>query len=678
MHQSPIAHGSWPSPIDAALVARHDGAPGWPAVLGEEVWWTTPLPQEGGRVSLCRTRLDSVLDSPETVLPAPWNVRSRVHEYGGRPYLLLPGHDGPTLVFSEYGDQRLYRYEPGRARHPHDPSPGPVALPTPLTPEPRLPSGTRYVEPIAGPGGEEVWCVRETHTGSAPTDVVRDLVAVPLDGSAAEAPDAVRVLVRDTHFLCCPRVSPGGGRLSWIGWEHPAMPWDSTLLRVADLDAGSVVGEPRTVAGGPDEAVVQAEWSDPDTLYYVSDPQGWWHPHRIDFTAGGRPVSAGASLVADSPEEFGGALWLLGSSWLAPMEDGRLAVVHGRAATSLGLLDPGTGALADVDTPHTEWFSRLAVAGDFVVGVAASPTLPAEVVRVGPKGYQSLSRPSAPVESVHADYLPRPEARVFPGVGGREVHANVYPPYNPRARGPEGDLPPFVVFVHGGPTSRRPMVHDLEVAYFTSRGIGVAEVNYGGSTGHGRAYRNRLREEWGVVDVQDCVSVAEALAAEGAADPERLGIRGGSAGGWTSAAALVSSTVFACATIKYPILDLTGWRTGETHDFESQYLETLVGGWPQERQRYSERSPVNRAETVGVPFLLMQGLEDAICPPVQCERFLERIAGRGVPHAYLAFEGEQHGFRRDSTIIAALHAELSLYAQVFGFQSDAPDVELNA
>jgi dipeptidyl aminopeptidase/acylaminoacyl peptidase len=265
---------------------------------------------------------------------------------------------------------------------------------------------------------------------------------------------------------------------------------------------------------------------------------------------------------------------------------------------------------------------------------------------------------------------------VFPGPGGRDVYANVHPPHNPDYTGAPGELPPYVVWVHGGPTSRAPMLHDLEVAYFTSRGIGVVDVNYGGSTGFGRAYRERLRENWGVVDVEDCVAVARALVAEGAADPGRLAIRGGSAGGWTSAAALAFTDAFHCGTILYPIVDLTGWRTGETHDFESRYLESLVGPYPQTKERYEERSPVNHGDAVTAPFVLMQGLEDEICPPVQSERFLERVRGRGVPHAYLAFPGEQHGFRREATIRAALHAELSLYAQVFGFETDAPALEL--
>jgi dipeptidyl aminopeptidase/acylaminoacyl peptidase len=305
--------------------------------------------------------------------------------------------------------------------------------------------------------------------------------------------------------------------------------------------------------------------------------------------------------------------------------------------------------------------------------VAASALSGHEIVELDESGsVRVLGEPHR--DAVDPRYLPEPAARVFAGPGGREVHAQVYPPRHPEhtAEGPA----PYVVWVHGGPTSRAPMVLDLELAYFTSRGIGVAEVNYGGSAGYGRAYRDRLREQWGVVDVEDCVAVAEGLVAEGAADPARLGIRGGSAGGWTTAAALTTTSVFACGAISYPILDLGGWSPagGETHDFEAWYLESLIGPHLEVPERYRDRSPVNLADRVTAPFLLLQGLDDVICPPVQCERFLAALDGRGVPHAYLAFAGESHGFRRLDTLVACLEAELSLYGQVFGF--DPPGVPL--
>ncbi|GAA3735798.1 prolyl oligopeptidase family serine peptidase [Salinactinospora qingdaonensis] len=661
-----MPYGAWPSPIDAETVAADDGLPSWPTALAGQVWWAEPRPREGGRVALCRTRLDAPDHGSETVLPAPWNARSRVHEYSSRCYVLLPGSAGPAVVFSEFSDQRLYRYEPGGA------------APLPLTPEPALPSGERYAEPIISPDGGEVWCVRESHIGPAPTDVVRAIVAVPLDGAAATDPDAIREIVTDRHFLACPRVSPTGGHLSWIGWDHPNMPWDATELRAGALTAEGRLEGTHTVAGGPDEAIVQAEWLDADTLCYISDPGGWWNLHRVRLSTGER----GPLEPYLRTEECGGPLWQLGSTWCAALADGRIATIHGTATTSLGVLDPASGVMRDVDTGHTAWLPRLTPigAGAWVVGLAAGPTIPGEVVAVDLDSgqWRSLSRPRDTTgEKVpFAAFLPRPQAEVFTGQNGVSVHANLYPPHHPEVTGPAETPPPYVIFVHGGPTGHSPMLYDLEIAYFTSRGIGVADVEYGGSTGYGRAYRERLRGNWGVVDVADCVTVARSLAETGRADPDRLAIRGGSAGGWTAAAALAFTDTFRCAAIRFPILDLVGWRTGETHDFESQYLESIVGPWPQQHRRYEERSPINHADRVSAPFVLLQGLDDPICPPAQCERFLERVAGREVAHAYLTFEGEQHGFRRAATMVTALHAELSLYAQVFGFDTDAPPVRL--
>jgi dipeptidyl aminopeptidase/acylaminoacyl peptidase len=438
------------------------------------------------------------------------------------------------------------------------------------------------------------------------------------------------------------------------------MPWDATELCVADLDALPAFA---VIAGGTDESMTQVEWFDEDTLAFVSDATGWWNPYRANHDGTDR-----VNLVP-SEEEFGGALWQLGMRWLAPVPGGRIAVIHGRETTSLSIVDRD-GKVSAVTGPYTEWASTLDAGGTALVGVAASPTRPYEGVRVDLTDLTDLTVQPVRVKEDPLDpaLLPRPEFVTCDG-----VHAHVYRPTNPDFAAPEGELPPFVVHVHGGPTSRSVAVHDPEVAYFTSRGIGVVDVNYGGSTGHGRAYRNRLRDNWGIVDVEDCARVARWLAEEGIADPARIAIRGGSAGGWTSAASLTDTAagtdIYRCAAIYYPILDLAGWRTGETHDFESRYLDGLVGQWPETAERYHERSPVNRAERLVRPFLLLQGTEDEICPPVQCERLLERVAGRGVPHAYLTFEGEQHGFRRHASIVTSLEAELSFYGQVLGFES---------
>ncbi|MEV4230641.1 prolyl oligopeptidase family serine peptidase [Streptomyces bobili] len=658
-----LPYGAWPSPLDAALAAAHDGRPEYVGFVGDEVWWTAPRPAEGGRRTLVRRREDG---TQESVLPAPWNVRSRVHEYGGQPWAGEVREGRTLVVFVHFADQRLYAWEPG-------------AEPRPLTPVSQVGGGLRWAEPQLRPGLGEVWCVLEEFTGEGPTEVRRVLAAVPLDGSAAGDRGAVRELTDDRRrFVTGARLSPGGRRAAWLAWDHPLMPWDGTQVLVAEVGADGTFGEPRVVAGGPRESIAQVEWSTDGCLLYTSDRMGWWNLYKDH------------QPVCPREEEFGGPLWKLGQRWFAPLADGTVAVVHGRGAAVLGVLDLETGEVVDVAGPWTEFASTLAVHGGAgesgipsaqgsgrVVAVGASPRSAHEVVELDTRTGRARVIGAAHDDTVDPAHYPEPQIRVFTGPEGREIHAHVYPPHNPGCVAPGAELPPYVIWAHGGPTDRSPLVLDLEIAYFTSRGIGVAEVDYGGSTGYGRAYRDRLRGQWGVVDVEDCAAVALALADEGTADRGRLAVRGGSAGGWTAAASLTGTDVYACGTILYPVLDLTAWATGETHDFESRYLDTLVGPLDEVPARYAQRSPVEHADRIGVPFLLLQGLDDVICPPAQAERLLARIAGRGVPHAYLAFEGEGHGFRRAETVVRALEAELSLYAQVFGLRVPGiPTLEL--
>lgn len=645
-----LAYGSWPSPIDAALAAAHDGHPEFAGFVGDEAWWTEPRPTEGGRRTLVRRRADGV---EEPVLPAPWNVRSRVVEYGGQPWAGTMTDGEPLVVFVNFADQRLYRYEPG-------------SDPRPLTPVSPVGGGLRWADPVLRAERGEVWCVLEEFTGDGPSDVRRVLAAVPLDGSAAQDRNAVRELTNARHrFVTGPRLSPDGRRAAWLAWDHPRMPWDGTELVLADVRDDGTLGAPRTVAGGPEESIAQVDWARDGALLYASDRTGWWNLYRD-----------GAPLCPRE-EEFGGPLWKLGHRWFAPLENGLIAVVHGRGATALGILDPETGEVVDAAGPWTEFAPTLCVHGERVVAVGASPRSAYEVVELDTRTGRARVIGAEHDDSVDPAYYPEPQIRTLTGPAGRDIHAHIYPPHNPRCVAPGDRPPPYVVWAHGGPTSHAPLVLDLAIAYFTSRGIGVAEVNYGGSTGYGREYRNRLREQWGVVDVEDCAAVAQALADEGTADRDRLAIRGGSAGGWTAAASLAATDVYACGTIVYPILDLAGWGEGETHDFESRYLETLVGPPAEVPGRSAERSPVEHADRITAPFLLLQGLDDVICPPAQCERFLARMAGRRVPHAYIAFEGEGHGFRRAETMITVLESELSLYAQVFGLNPPGiPTLEL--
>jgi len=648
-------YGTWESPITAELAAAADGGPMWLQLAEGRVWWAEARPAEDGRVAIVRAAPG---EPPTDVLPPGWNARNRVHEYGGRPFTVAGG----ALVFTNWDDQRLYRAVDG-------------AAPLPLTPEPQRPHGLRYAEPTAA-GGAEVWCVRETMTGDAPTDVRRELVAVPLDGSCG-----VRVLAASHHFMTAPRPSPDGRRAAWIGWDHPAMPWDGTRLCVAEVTPDGF-GEPTVLAGGAGEAVCQFEWDGPDALLAMTDPSGWWNLHRVSLDGSSRNLAPVA-------EELGGALWRLGQRWFAPLGGGRHAVLR---SGRLAVLDEADGTVTDVPTDPDLWGfwgATLHAEDGRLAGIVAGPlheptvamvdlsTMDAPAAPAGSAGgggsvsVVELSVPTA--EPPDPALLPRPVERTFPAEDGTPIPAYVYPPANPAYQAPDGDRPPYLVHVHGGPTGRNTPVLDLEIAFFTSRGFGVVAPNYGGSTGYGRAYRERLREQWGVVDVEDCVAVARALAAAGTADPARLVIRGGSAGGWTTAASLATEgSIYRCGMAQFPILDLTTWEV-ETHDFESRYLHSLIGPLPQTHDRYVERSPVSHPERLSAPILLMQGLDDQICPPAQAERLVAVLAGSGIRHAYLAFDGEQHGFRKAETIATALHAELSFYGQVLGF--DPPGVK---
>lgn len=654
-------YGAWESPIGAELLAGSVRRLMWPAFVGDELWWVEGRPDQGGRETVMRLPAGG---APEEVLPQPWSARSRVHEYGGRPWVAVSTDAGPALVFAAWSDQRLYRLDAAGGE------------PRPLTPEPAEPAGLRYADLVTGPDDTEVWAVRERHDGGT---ISRHVVAVPVDGSAADDPSHVREIVGGSHFVSNPRPSPDGRRIAWLAWEHPDMPWDATELRVADLDEKGAASSWRVLLGGPlgrdatdpgddRESVFQPEWAGPDALYAVADRTGWWNLYRIPLD-GGEPTP-----LCPREEEFGQPQWVLGLASYAVLADGRIAAMHsGPSGSGLGLLDPATGVLTDLDLPYTDWEPDLATDGRELTNVAASPYAPATVVRVDPAaGTATEVRAGTDTDALpDGAYLPDIEEVTLTGPGGRDVHANVYLPKNPRFTAPDGDRPPLVVFVHGGPTSQSGATLSLTKAYFTSRGIGVVDVNYGGSTGYGRAYRERLRGQWGIVDVEDCVAAARALADQGRADPARLAIRGGSAGGWTVLAALTSTDAFACGASYFGVAELLKFAE-TTHDFESRYLDGLIGKLPDDRDTYVERAPLSHVDDVSCPVLLLQGLEDAVVPPAQAEMFREALARKEIPHAYLPFEGEQHGFRKAETIVAATEAELSFYGQVMGF--DPPGV----
>ncbi|MGH3209175.1 MAG: S9 family peptidase [Trebonia sp.] len=676
------AYGTWKSPISAADVASGAVGVAYPSIAGGEVWWQERRPSEAGRTAIVASAGAS--GGPRELLPAPWNARNRVHEYGGKSYLPVPSLSlagGFDLVFANFADQRLYA------------AGGAVEAgiePVPLTP---AGGGFRFADLALSPGGEEIWCVRETvlplsgaeppagfHVGGG-VAVRREIVAVPLDGSAAASADAIRVLVSGAQFFAFPTPSPDGTRLAWVNWNHPNMPWDGTELRVGSAVDGPVdVADAALVMGGAEESVLAPLWRDDATLYVISDASGWWNLYAVAASAGSAPRP-----LHPLDEEFAGPMWQLGGRPFELLSDGRLAVQHGLGESRLGLLDPVSGELTDLDLPgYRTTDGELTVSGTAITTVAGGPRTPWSVLRVTAGGDVELMK-KQPAAAPDPAYLPdaRP-VQLSSDPNGGAVHAIVYPPANPAATGPDGDLPPFLVHVHGGPTSHSLPVLSMEKAFFTSRGIGIIDVNYGGSTGYGREYRNRLRGQWGIVDVADAYTAALGLAESGDADRARLGIRGGSAGGWTTLAAVTSGpeltgtkeAVFAAATSYYGVSDLRPFAS-DTHDFESRYLDGLVGPLPEADSLYTERAPVGHVTELTCPILLLQGLDDPIVPPSQSEAIAADLAAHGIRYAYIAFPGESHGFRKAETVIASLEAELAFYGEIFGFTPPGvPPIEL--
>lgn len=622
----------------SAASPRLDGA----RFVGAEVWWGESVPEEAGRTAVRRRTASGTV---EDVLTSPRSARSRVHEYGGGSWTAT--QDG-TLLFVEKTDQRVWRVDDGEPR--------------PLTADD---GDVRYGGLTLQDG--RLLAVRESHgDGGTPR---RDIVAVPLDGSGAEDPARVVSLVSASDFVAQPALSPDGTHLAWIAWNHPDMAWDRAELRVGRVDDGRVT-QWRAVAGGT-SSPLQPVWTDAATLMFADDPTGRWNLWRLRLSPDLQVEQR--EHVAPADADTGGPLWVLGPRWFAPLADGRVLAVRTNGTDELVLIDPD-GSERSVPAPAVTRMSIEDVRGTRVLlesaGARGAGLWEIDVDRPG------QARVIAGASSPWGDeWMPQPRPVTVPGPHG-PVHAFDYPPTNPGAVGPDDELPPYVVFVHGGPTDHVGGAATGKIAYFTSRGIGVLDVNYGGSSGYGRAYRERLRGQWGVVDVDDVLAAARGLADAGVADPARLAIAGGSAGGWTVLCAVTRSDRFAAGISRYGVADLR--RLAEdTHDFEASYLDGLAGPLPDAEQVYIDRSPLSHLDRLRTPLLIEQGLDDLVVPPSQSEAVRDALAANGVPHAYLAFEGEGHGFRRAETVIRALEAELSFLGQVLGFETPGvPELEL--
>ncbi len=630
--------GAWPSPITAEMLATTTIGLGEATIDDGVAYWLESRPTEGGRFVVVKG--DPHTD-PVDVTPEGFNARSMVHEYGGGAYTVRHG----TVFFSNLADARLYRQDPGSA-------------PVPITPE--TDATQRFADGQITPDGRWWIGVRERHDlGPAMVDVVNELVAVPTDGSADP-----RTIVGGHDFFSSPRISADGSTLAWLSWDLPWMPWDGTELFVAPLSVEAELGDAAPVAGrAGEESIWDPEWSPSGDLVFASDRSGWWNLERV--RDGVRTV------VLEAEAEFGYPQWGMGEHSITFLGDGRIACHYDRdGATHTAIVDPETGELVDLDLPldALRWGPGIRAEGSTIVLTAGSATEPDQVIWLdfAARSIEVLRQSlRVPVEQ---GYLSVPEAIEFPTDGGLRAHAFFYPPTNQDAVGPEGDRPPLIVISHGGPTSANSSALDLGLQFFTSRGFGVVDVNYGGSTGYGRAYRQRLNGNWGVVDLHDCLNAAAFLVERGDADGERLLIRGGSAGGYTTMCALTFTDVFAAGTSFYGISDLVPFATDDTHKFESRYEYTLIGPWPEAEDIYRARSPINFVDLLSTPMLVLQGADDHVVPPSQAELIVGALARKGIPHAYRLYEGEGHGFRKAETIIDARNAELSFYGQILGFE----------
>lgn len=626
-------YGSWKSPITSDLITSGTISLSSIRLDGQNVYWLEGRPAEAGRSVIVRRAPDGTTTD---ITQAPFNVRTRVHEYGGGAYTV---HHG-TVYFSNFDDNRLYRCEAGQE-------------PQALTVE----GPWRYADFVLDEPRNRLISVREDHS-NPDQEAVNTLVSIDLDSGDQH------LMVSGNNFYGAPRIAPDGAKLSWLTWNHPNMPWDGSELWVGSIAAGEAVSDAHRVAGGQTESIFQPEWSPDGTLYFISDRTGWWNIYR-------RRGESEDEILVEMEAEFGTPAWVFGMSTYAFQSVDTIACIVGYGDhDGLATIDTRQSSFHPIQTPYSD-LSDIRARGSEVVFLGGSSSEPTAIVQMDTaSGKHEVVKRSSDL-SVDRGYISTPESIEFPTENGLTAHAFYYPPHNEDFQAPPGELPPLIVRSHGGPTGASSTSFSLSIQYWTSRGFAIADVNYGGSSGYGRSYRRRLNGQWGVVDVDDCVNAARYLVEKGLADPNRLIIVGGSAGGYTTLSALAFRDTFKAGASHFGLADLVPF-VNDTHKFESRYLDGLIGPYPERADLYRERSAINSTDQLSCPIILFQGLDDKVVPPNQAELMVEAMREKGLPYAYVAYEGEGHGFRKAENIKRTLDGELYFYSRIFGFDLAEP------
>ncbi len=621
-------YGSWKSPITSDLIVAGAIRLGQFATNGNAIYWLEGRPSEGGRNVIVKWANGQTSD----INPAPFNARTRVHEYGGGAITL----DGETVYYSNFADQRLYCQTEN-------------SDPEPVTPEGKW----RYADGVMLPDGRMI-CIREDHTITDGQDAVSTVVLLQLDGK-----DSGTILASGNDFYASPRVSPDGTKIAWLTWNHPNMPWDGTELWQADLNTDGTITNTQLIAGGVEESIYQPEFSPDNTLHFISDRTGWWNLYRWQ--------NEQIEPLYPMEAEFGAPQWVFGTARYGFESATSIICTYTQNGVwHMARLDTANQTFTEISVPYSTIGGNFTVAGNHALFIVGNSSTPATLARLDLQTQAIEMICQSSQITVDTGYLSTPKSIEFPTSNGLTAHAFYYPPQNQDFEATAGETPPLIVISHGGPTGSTSTVLNLGIQYWTSRGFAVVDVNYGGSTGYGRSYRKRLNGQWGIVDVEDCINAAKYLVEQGKADQNRLAIRGGSAGGYTTLAALTFHDTFNAGASHFGVSDLEALAQ-ESHKFESRYLGNLVGTYPEDKALYMKRSPIHFTEQINCPLILFQGLEDKVVPPNQAERMFDAVKFKEIPVAYLPFEGEQHGFRRAENIKRTFDAELYFYSKVFKF-----------